>query len=162
MTFLRLAKTTTGTTRLTYVLHLLLATFSCMTLLWFFLCSEAEDLVSPPKAQSASPNRVAMPPASDTPLQLEATTTTPTAPKEKAMVMPDAPASSSRPSTWEEHVSHPPLFLMQKFYSHAYVFCCSLLVALWWRPARPFLRWSEKIMCSTMSLNLEPVSISTV
>ena len=24
--------------------------------------------------------------------------------------MPDAPASSSRPSTWEEHVSHPLLF----------------------------------------------------
>ena len=109
MTFLRLAKTT-GTARLTYVLHLLLATFSCMTVWWFCLCSVAGDLASPLRAWAASPSRLATPPNSDTPLQPEAARTSPAAPKEKTVVMPDATASSSRPSTWEEHASHHLLF----------------------------------------------------
>ena len=85
-------------------------TFLRITVSWFSLCSEPADLASPPRACTASPNRVATPPASDTLLQPKAATTAPATSKEKAVVLPDAAASSSRPATWEERVSHPLCF----------------------------------------------------
>ena len=69
------------------------------------LCSDAEDLGSPPRALTVSPDRVATPPAEDATLQPEVAPTAPAASMEKVVVMPDVTASSSRPVTWEEHVS---------------------------------------------------------
>ena len=52
-----------------------------------------------------SPARVASPVNAPTPPQPEATPTTPAPSMEKAVAAPDLAASSSRPATWEEHVS---------------------------------------------------------
>ena len=94
------------------------------------MCSEAEDLASPPRELTVSPGRVATPPTVDTPLQLEVAPIVPAASMEKAVAMPDAAASSSRPTTLEEHVSHPFRFSCNKFLSYAYSAHCSLLVVL--------------------------------
>ena len=80
-------------------MNLLLATFHTLQFCDFCLCNEAEDLASPPRALTVSPSRVATPPALDTPLQPKVATTAPVTSTEKAVVMPDAAASSSRPST---------------------------------------------------------------
>ena len=72
-----------------------------------FVCSDAEGLASPPRELAVSPHRVASPLAMDTPPQPEAPSTGAVASPEKAMVTPDVAATSSRPATWEEHVSYP-------------------------------------------------------
>ena len=69
------------------------------------MCSDAEDLASPPRALTVSPGRVTTPPTVDATLQPEVAPTAPAASVEKVVVMPDVIASSSRPTTWEEHVS---------------------------------------------------------
>ena len=86
-------------------MYLLLATFHTLPFCDFCLCSEPDDLASPPRALTVSPGRVATPPALDTPMQPEVAMIAPAASTEKAVTMPDVASSSSR-ATWEEHVSH--------------------------------------------------------
>ena len=126
----------------------------------FCLCSEEEDLASPPRALTASPGRVATPLAVDTTLQPEVAPTVPVASTEKAVVMPDAAASTSRPTSWEEHVSHPLRFHVT-ILLYAYSAHCILLVMLWSRQAKPLLGWSKRRMRSAASLSSKPVSIAT-
>ena len=59
-----------------------------------------------PRAQNPSPVRVATPLAFDTFVQPEIAATTPAAPKEMPAATQDVGASSSGPSSWEDHVSH--------------------------------------------------------
>ena len=59
-----------------------------------------------PRAWDTSPIRMATPPASDTFVQPEITATTTAAPKEMTVAMQDDGASSSGPSSWDNHVSH--------------------------------------------------------
>ena len=82
--------------------------FFAISQFWVFcLCSDAEDLASPPKELTVSPCRLASPSAMRAPPQPEVAPTAPAASLEKAVVMPNVAASSSRPATWEEHVSYP-------------------------------------------------------
>ena len=68
-------------------------------------CSDEGDVTSPRREAAASPARVASPVRAPTPQQPEHTPTTPTPSLDKAVATPDPAASSSRPATWEEHVS---------------------------------------------------------
>ena len=54
----------------------------------------------------------------------------PAASLEKAVVMTDVAASSSRPATWEEHVSYSLCLLCDLCFLYAYVAYYSLLATL--------------------------------
>ena len=80
--------------------------FLCRVCLIFcFTCSDAGDVTSPRHEAAASPARVASPVNAPTPPQPETTPTTPAPSVDKVVAAPDLAASSSRPATWEEHVS---------------------------------------------------------
>ena len=136
--------------------------FFAISQFWvFFLCSDAEDLASPPRALTVSPGRVASPLAIDAPLQLEVALTAPATSVEKAVVMPDVTASSSRLVTWEEHISYFLCISCNQCFLYAYSAYRNLLAMLWSRLARPFLGWSKRKMRSVASLSSKLVSIST-
>ena len=71
----------------------------------YLICSDAGDVTSPQREAVASPARVSSPVNVPTSPQPEATPTTPAPSVDKTVAAPDLAASSSRPATWEEHVS---------------------------------------------------------
>ena len=73
--------------------------------IFVFACSDAGDVTSPRREAVASPARVSSPMNVPTSPQPEAAPTTPAPSVDKAVAAPDLAASSSRPATWEEHVS---------------------------------------------------------
>ena len=125
------------------------------------MCSDAEDLASPPRELTVSPYRVASPSAMGAPPQPEVAPTAPAASLGQAAVMTDVAASSSCPATWEEHVSYSLCLLCNRYFLYAYATYYSLLAALWSRLARPSLGWSKRKMRSAASWCSKLVSIST-
>ena len=97
-----------------------------------FVCSDAGDVTSPRREAVASPARAMSPMHAPTPPQPEATPTTPAPSADKTVAAPDLTASSSRPATWEEHVSaFAPRIVMQFcLVPYSYILSCSRLVAL--------------------------------
>ena len=67
--------------------------------------SDTEDVTSPRCEAAASPAREASPVNAPAPSQPETTPTTPAPSLDKTVAAADFAASSSRPATWEEHVS---------------------------------------------------------
>ena len=93
-----------------------------------FTCSDAEDVTSPHREAAASPARVASPMDAPAPPQPETTPTTPAPSLDKAVATANLAASSSRPATWEEHVS---VSLQLFMYSVGFCILMSCFAAVW-------------------------------